>query len=298
MKAALLLFVLGSVSAFGQDDAAMMAAQQASQQATQQATQQALQDMQQASQQAAQFAQQASQDAQQAAQNGLQNFKAEGAIAHMPAFSIKSGMVKPGTKVRIKWRVSDHIEAVYYTAGGWTPTIASSRYNGPIPVDETTQMQAISVASDRSISPIAHAEYVVTGPATRIPDLVLSPDGVLHAGSRLHLVTGSTSNSKTARVGDKLSILLDQDVKAGDAVVISKGTPVDAVLTVAKPAARYSVPGVLVFEVHVVNAQGKSIPVSGGETLEGAAAWRPAEAVIEPRMSFTVVVTRDTPLKP
>ena len=53
MKIALLFLVLGSASAFGQDDAAAMAAQQAMQM-SQQATQQAMQDMQQASQQAQQ----------------------------------------------------------------------------------------------------------------------------------------------------------------------------------------------------------------------------------------------------
>jgi hypothetical protein len=58
------------------------------------------------------------------------------------------------------------------------------------------------------------------------------------------------------------------------------------------------VPGNLSFEVISVNLQGMSIPVSGGETLEGEAGQKPKEAVIEPGMTFTVAVAADTPLKP
>jgi hypothetical protein len=298
MKTALLVLALGAVSAFGQDTAAMMAAQQA--------TQQAMQDMQMANQAAQQATQQAMEVNQQFTQQMMKEAAAasrpssspEAGFPSQPAFSVNSGEVKPGTKVRIRWRVADNYAAVYYTTGGWTPTTASDRYTGPIPIDTTTRLQAIAVSPDWLLSPIAHTEYTVKGPVTPTPPVILSSDGVLHAGTPLHLVTSSTVNSKTARVGDKLSILLDQDVKMGDTTLISKGTPVSAVLISANPADGYNGLGDLVFEVHAVNAQGKSIPVSGGETLEGEGEWEPEEAVIEPGMTLTVAVAEDTALKP
>ena len=293
MKIALLLLVLGSASAFGQDDGGMMAAQQASQQAMQ-AMQQASQQM----QQDMQTAQQANQQFSQQMHDAQQYFGPVVCNPVQPTFSVKSGKIKAGTKVRIKWRYANNYAAIYYTTDGWTPTIASTRYNGPIPIDATTELQAIAVSPNRLLSPVARAEYTVTGPVTPTPPLVLSADGVLHAGIRFHLVTNSTVNSKTAHVGDSIDILLDQDVKAGDAVVIPKGTPVASVFTAASPAAKHNLPGDLAFKICSINVLGKSVPLSGGETLEGEAGWKPKEAEIEPGMSFTVTVAADTPLKP
>jgi uncharacterized Zn ribbon protein len=104
-------------------------------------------------------------------------------------------------------------------------------------------------------------------------------------------------SSQTAEVGDRIPLLLDQDIKVGDTVVVAKGTPVDAVLTVADPA-KYHVPGDLVFEVHSLNVRGVSIPLKGGETLEGEAGRKAKEAVIEPGMVVTAAVAADTTLKP
>jgi len=49
---------------------------------------------------------------------------------------------------------------------------------------------------------IARADYTVKGSVQQVFPLTLAADGVLHAGIRLHLVTNSTVNSKTAQVGD------------------------------------------------------------------------------------------------
>jgi hypothetical protein len=140
---------------------------------------------------------------------------------------------------------------------------------------------------------------------------------VLHAGTRLHLVTGSTVNSKTAQVGDKLKLLLDQDVMVNDAVVLPKGAPVDATITQADPAGHAGAPGDVSFEVHSLSVRGKQISLKGGETLEGAnhygkakgflfvpvvglasLAIRGDEAEIKPGMTLTAFVATDTPLQP
>jgi hypothetical protein len=307
MKVALLVLVFCSVSAYGQDPG-MMAAQQAMQD-SQQATQQAMQDMQQASQQANQ------QMMQNAADASSQNPGPVIAITRQPAFSVKAGAVSPGTTVRIK--CSTHYAVIYYTTNGWSPTTSSRRYTGPIPINSTTQLQAIAVAPNMVKSLIARADYTVNGPAAPVLPLPLAADGVLHAKTRLHLVTNSTVNSKTAEVGDKISILLDQDVKVGDVVVIQKGTPVDAAITQADSSGHIGVPGDIAFEVQSLMVHGISVPLQGGETLEGANKTakikrlifipyvgaaslliRGDEAEIKPGKTFTVAVAADTPLKP
>jgi hypothetical protein len=296
MKATLLLLVFASACAFGQGDG-MMAAQQA------------MQDMQQASQQASQQMMQNATDASLYSSPTI-------AIARQPAYSVKAGVVAPGTTtVRIK--CSTRYAAIYFTTNGWTPTPASRRYKGPITINASTQLQAIAIAPNMVRSPIAIANYTVNGPVTPVFPLTLAADGVLRARTRLHLVTNSTVNSKTAEVGDSISVLLDQDVKLGDAVVIPKGTPVDAVITQADSSGHMGAPGDIAFEADSITVRGTTVPLFGGETLEGANHYskvrglilipvagaagllvRGEDAEIQPGMTFTVAVAEDTPLKP
>lgn len=310
MKAALLLFAFGCLSAFGQDDAASMAMQ-----AAQQANQQAMQAAQQANDMAMQASQQASQQAMQDAQNAAQNNGPVIAITRQPSFSAKAGDVAPGTTVRIK--SPTHYAVIYYTTNGWTPTTASRRYTGPIPIRSTTELQAMAIAPNFAHSLITRAAYTVKGSTAAPQPLDLTADGLLHAGTRLHLATDSAANSKTAQVGDAISLILNQDVKVGDTVVAPKGSPVQATITQADRAGHAGTPGDIAFEVHSVQVNGIKIPLQGGETLEGAdryksryfmlipavgvipaLATRGEEAQIKPGMTLTAAVAADTTLHP
>lgn len=307
MKVVLLGLALACASAYGQDDPGIAAAQQASQlsmQAGLQAAQQAQQDMQaaaQANQQAAQdmWAAQANAQAFQQLQWTSPSSKNSSQVlgTELPNFSVKSGKVRPGAEVRIKWRCCDY-SAVYYSVDGWTPTAASMRYKGPITIASTTHLQAIAVGTSMR-SQAVQVDYVVDSPkAASIQPPALITDGLLRAGTVLQLVTNSVVDSRYARVGDKIPLLLDQDVKIGDTVVIPKGTSVDASLTSATPSAGHSVPGKLVFVVHSLNTQGKTLPLRGGETLEAVAGRDTKEAVIEPGMIVRATVATDTTIKP
>jgi hypothetical protein len=217
--------------------------------------------------------------------------------AAQPTFSVKSGKVAAGTKLILK--SASHYATIYYTIDGWAPNGTSLRYSVPITINAETHLQAIATGPNMIHSSIARADYTVDASSTASSSgQPIATDGVLRKGTALRLVTGSEVSSKDAKVGDKIPLLLDHEIQANGGVVIPKGTSVDGVLTVADPAAKYYVPGNLVFEVQSLNVQGKSIPLSGGETLEGATARRPKEAVIEPGMAVSVIVTADVPLKP
>ena len=291
MKAALFVLALVSAVAYSQD-AGMMAAQQAMQDA-QTANQQAIQDMQLASQQA-------TINMQQAMANASSSSSCPGPIigvASQPTFSVKKGNIAPGTQIRIK--SATHYAAIYYTTDGWAPSRASIRYIGPITINSDTHLQARAYGPNLLHSSIARIDYSVNGPAaTPLQQSSLIADGVLRSKVTLRLVTSTEVSSQTAEVGDKIPLLLDQDIKTGEAVVIPKGTPVDAILVVADPANKRSGPGDMVFEAHSLVAQGKTIPLSGGATLEGQTGRSPKDAVIEPGMIVMATVTTDTPLKP
>jgi len=212
MKVAYFLFFLGCVSACAQDDPGMMATQQAIQSSlqTQQASQQAIDQMQQASQLANQQAMQLSND--QAALRPNKDADLVVDLTGQPALSIKSGEVESGTTMRIKCHTRRAV--IYYTTNGWTPTIASHRYLEPIKINSSMELQAIAVAPHMARSLVAKADYTVQGPRTSIQPVALPANGVLLAGTRLHLVTGSQLNSRTAQVGDTISILLNQEITA------------------------------------------------------------------------------------
>ncbi len=249
-------------------------------------------------------------------QNAQNNNEPVVAYTQPPTFSVRAGAVAVGTTVRLKSRT--HYAVIYYTTNGWTPTTNSRRYQGPIPVRDGMVLQAIAVSPNALRSPIASAKYSVpSAPKTTKDHSALSIDGVLRAGTHLHLVTKSTINSKTAQVGDSLDLLLDQDVKVGDIVVLAKGTPVKATITQADPAGHAGTPGDVTFEVHSLAGLGKEIALKGGESLEGAnhytraksflivpvvglagLAARGEEAEIKPGMRLTASVAEDTPLQP
>jgi hypothetical protein len=246
--------------------------------------------------------------------NNQQNSGPTIAVTSQPKFSAKAGKVQPGTKVSITCSTPNAV--IYYNTTGWSPTTSSRRYTGPITVNATTDLQAFAAAPNMANSRVTSASYTVKGTAVPVYPLTLAADGVLHAKTRLHLATNSNVSSKNAKVGDKISILLDQDVKVGNTVVIPKGTPVDAVITAVTPSSLFGISGSISFAVHSLAVRENTISLQGGERLDGinhstraafmwvtfvgvipAVMMHGGDADIKPGMKFTVGVVTDTPLK-
>lgn len=257
-----------------QDMSAMQAAQDATQ-AAQMASQQAIQ----ANQQAMQAAQQANQDAMQAAQQANQDALNSGPccgvpFAATPRFSVKAGSHTSAIQVRLTDRTRGAV--VYYTTDGWTPTMASARYMGPIAISSTTTIQAIAVAPGCSRSLVATAVYTFpAAPAPALPSaeiLPLLPSGsglVLRLDTPVRLEFSSPVDSHTAQVGDKISLTLAEDLKSGDTVVAPKGTPATGRVLQVDHAGMAGMPGEIVFQVESLNLNGAAIPLRGSAALEG-----------------------------
>lgn len=166
MKVALLVLavLLMAVTSACSQDAGLMAAQQATQIAMQSASLQAAQQMQQsmllsagqANLQVMLMNQQALLNTTNGCELGPAKFYGE----WLPHFSKKSGRVKPGTAVRIKWRGSD-FAWVYYSTDGSTPTTASTLYKGPILIRATTHLRAVALAPNLAPSRVFEAYYTV-----------------------------------------------------------------------------------------------------------------------------------------
>ncbi len=222
------------------------------------------------------------------------------------SFTVKPGVVKAGTKVRIRWRAGENEVGMYYTTDGWSPNPSSIPYTGPITITRPTHLQVIRLGWKagpggcvmRTRSVIQDEYYDVTAGTLPLENPVIVTDGLLHQGTELRLVTSAVVDSNSARPGDKVPLLLDQDVTVGGKVVIPKGTPVDAILAEAISPQASPTAGMLVVAVRSLNEAGTSIALHGVETLEGHPGGTSKEAVIEPGMSLQAIVTADVKLTP
>jgi hypothetical protein len=291
-------------------DAATWASQQATM-AAQQAAQQSQQDMMTAQQMALaqqQLTDQVNQQAALQAQILASDTSRYGLVVSIPTWdkwrvassshldlSIKPGIVKSGTEVRIKWRSGDYA-AVYYTVDGWSPTLASTRYTEPITINGPVHLQAIGIGWDWTRSETVDAYYDVSPSTQSLSNPMVATDGWLHAGTMLKLKTAAETRSDSAKPGDKVELLLDQDVMVGDTVAIPRGAPVDAVLTqVTVPTGQHR-PGMLVVAVRSLQRMKVPILLLGSETMEGRAGQNAEQAIIKPGMTLYAKVAADTKL--
>jgi hypothetical protein len=268
----LLTLILAASSVLAQDPG-MQAAQQATQMATQ-AAQQANDQMMQASQQANQTMMQ---NALQAAQNTPECYRC---FAAKPKFSVKPGAYSAAVTVKLK--DSTRGSVIYYTMDGWTPTAESNRYVGPITIDSTTTLQAIAISPYGGRSRIATAVYTLNGllpaaPVTQTVVAALNPAAepsapaklLLARGTAVPLVFASDVSSKTADVGDKISLTLAEDLKIGPVVVVKKGTPAVATVTEVNNTGMGGAPGDVFVQVDSLQAGSILIKMHGTAAKEG-----------------------------
>lgn len=324
MRTYLTLLMLTVAASFAPaQDPGMMAAQQAAQVA-QQATQQANDQMNQAAQQANQTMMQ---NAQQAAQNTPSCYRC---VAAKPKFSVKPGAYSSPLKVKLK--DSTRGAVIYYTTDGWTPTAASTRYLGAITIASTTSLQAVAISRYGGRSRVATALYALDGVPSTTPvappvagatNAVSNSTPVSSAPAKLLLAQGtavpfvfaSDVTSKTAEVGDKIPLTLAEDLKAGDVVLVKKGTPAAATVTEVDKPGMGGLPGEVFFQVDSLQA-GTLIKLHGGAAKEGQDKERKAvglmfipgapvgvfvhgtNAEIKQGAVFTAFVDQDTLLPP
>ena len=301
MQAALRRF--GLVALLASTHGSGLVAQDMTQQIALQQAQIAQQQAQIAQQQAQMLAQQQAQTAnQQAQQAGTQaNQQSTLSLAREPKFSMRAGSY-PGP-ITLKINAPSRGSVIYYTTDGWTPTESSNLYTGPLQLTRTTTLQAIAVSPFYARSFIRSAVYNLpaatsVAPVTE-PSLSDASPSLLHKGTAVPLIFATTVTSKEVKVGDRLPVVLADDLRAGGIIVAPKGTPAVVSVFQADKAAILGLPGVIQFKVESVRmANGARLPLKGFEKKEGASTLfvRGGEAVIERGATLTAVVAADTPV--
>ncbi len=300
-------FTLTTVCMQAQDpgmQAAQMAAQQ-TQMAAQQASQQAMQDMQMASANATATAQ----------QQAIANAMDSSCASPTPVLSAKSGTYSAALSVAIH---ADRHAAVYYTTDGWTPTKSSTRYTGPITIDDTTMLQAIAVAPCNARSRVAAAVYTLLGvtPPSSVAQTVTILHGaaptistaaaaaaatgqpVLAHGTTVPLVFTSEVNSKTVHVGDKIALTLADDLKVGDAVVAPKGATGFVIITEVDKPRGGGAPGEVYFRADNLETSGTEIKLAGSAAKEGQDQFYKASGLMIPVPLGIFVHGKDADIQP
>jgi hypothetical protein len=224
-------------------------------------------------------------------------------LTESPKFSVKPGKYKEPRTVKITDATAG--ATIYYTTDGWTPTAESQRYTGPIKVNTTTMLRAIAISPRTGRSFVTVAKYTIdppgTAPNSRTSAAARSAAAhaatpgkvVLPQGTTVHLVFASPVTSKTAEVGDKIALTLDQDVVLDGVVAAPKGSPATGhVVRVDKPGFG-GMPGQVNFHVDALNVHGIVIRLRRTAAFEGQAK-PPSAAVLIPVVGQLALFKRGT----
>jgi hypothetical protein len=129
---------------------------------------------------------------------------------------------------------------------------------------------SISAAQDPPQSPAQ--QPLATDPvAASLPTPAQDPSGkyILPCETPIHLTFAQDFNGKKASIGDKLPLVLSDDVIAGNMLFAKKGAPVDATILELIPSRIGGSPGFVRFEVHSFVAGNAIVFVHGKITREG-----------------------------
>jgi hypothetical protein len=272
MKASLLTFAVffAASSAQAQSNSAAQAAQAAAaqataaaQQASAQASQQAMADMQRAVDSTTRANQKAMDDlSRTAAQNNTPAI----AFTLPPKISLKGGTYSAPVTVKLSSRTRGAI--MYYSTDGWTPTVNSARYLGPITIDATTTLRVIAVAPYSTPSAVVSAVYNFPGstPSANQP-AAAAPDGA----QPVRLLFAKAVDSRTAEIGDKIPMTLADDLVLNGSVVAHKGAPASVTIIQVDKTGAAGAPGNLEFQIDPLPTDAGAVKLRGSAALQGKA---------------------------
>ncbi len=141
-------------------------------------------------------------------------------------------------------------------------------------VDQSV-MEAMLAAQGNKPSAATEAAHGVASPpdtASNDPSKpACTPSGgcLLRDSTQVALKFAANLTSKTANEGDPVEFLLDEDVKAGDTVVVAKGAHAVATVSAAKKAGMMGKPGELSVQLQYLVVGGNHVHLRGTKGREG-----------------------------
>jgi hypothetical protein len=132
---------------------------------------------------------------------------------------------------------------------------------------QQTQPQAATVEPVKA-TPAESAPAPASAPATA-PSATSNEKIVLKDGSDIHLKFAEAITSKTATEGDTINLLLDEDIKVGDVVVVKAGAKAVGTITHAKKAGMMGKAGELNMRLDYLKIGDDRVKIRGSKGKEG-----------------------------
>jgi hypothetical protein len=196
---------------------------------------------------------------------------------------------------------------IYYTTNGVTPTTASTRYTGAIPISSTETLQAIAAASGYSTSAVATAAYTITIVTPPAATPMLSPAAGTYnsaqsvtvsdatPGATIYYTTnGVTPTTSSPRYTGAIPISSTETLQAiATASGYSNSAVATAAYTINLPAPAFTIGATAVTVApgaYTGNASTNTVTPSGGFTgnvlMTATITASPAGAQDPPILSF------------
>jgi hypothetical protein len=121
--------------------------------------------------------------------SGVYTFQA--ASAARPSFSPAPGTY--ANPISVSMFSTTAGATIYYTTDGTTPTTASNKYTGPVPISTTSTVKAIATAPNLANSTVSSANYTIQNGAVASP--VFSPAPGTYSSAQSVTITSTTSGA-------------------------------------------------------------------------------------------------------
>ncbi len=134
---------------------------------------------------------------------------------------------------------------------------------------------SVALCAQQTQTQPATVEPVKATPAESTPAPAAAPAAtsneklVLKDGSDLHLKFAEAITSKTANEGDTINLLLDEDIKVGDVVVVKAGAKAVGTITHAKKAGMMGKAGELNMRLDYLKIGDDRVKIRGSKGKEG-----------------------------
>ena len=187
--------------------------------------------------------------------------------ARKPVFEVSPGQTS-GT-VTLRMKDGTRGASIFFTTDGWTPSPASTRYEGPVELDRSTTVRAVAIAPGALRSGVAIAAVNVPSfSPLKVPSAAQVVES-LAPGTPVVLTFTAPVTSKGLSIGDKLPVALAEDVLVGGKVMAEAGKPVLVTVSQVNPSGHGGAPGFVAFSVRSLTLNdGKEVPLIGGELQE------------------------------
>ena len=180
------------------------------------------------------------------------------------------------------------------------PSAPPNNPQGPVSTQQENDSASREVPSAANDSPAVAARASRDGASAQIPDVnPAKPYAILTCGTFVHLEFALLISSKTAQVGDPLTLRVTDDIKVGNTVIVPRGTLADGNITFVRRTGPGGMPGTLAYQLNALHVNGTSVPLWRVEGRSGDPKMPSAEVLIPVAGMFTLFRHgKDVELKP